>query len=494
MKRRIGQRIPISVVQSLRKFGDDIRAARIKRDLTGEMVADLLGVHRTTFSKMEAGDPMVGLGLYASALYVLGFGSPLSELVDPRRDEIGLLLDLERMPKRVRVRKSQSTFVPLRLPKNLNRSTSTKVLKIGVLGAMSGPYALWGLVSKYAAQATADMYNEKGGVEINGDSYQIEIMSEDDHLDPKHSVSGLDRLTSREGIHYIIGPNVDQTIASVAPIAERKSAMLFPYSFTRSYYSPPYENTVLGQIAGYQAWPLMYKYLRDRKSIRSLSIIAPETPEGSMQRRESLNAASKLGLRVVSDEDQYKSGDGDFRSILGTILRCKPDLIVLPNLAPSDAPRLIQTARSLGFEGLFATEAAQDINVLNKGAGSAADGLITLGGASTPSIRSSYMDSFIKHYCDRAGVWNDEAGTKAYALELILETLRKSGKGAIDNINLFKSEIPTFEINNPFLRVPSKLKYVGSTYFNQKRQIGVPLVVNAVNGGKFETLLVANIE
>jgi branched-chain amino acid transport system substrate-binding protein len=42
------------------------------------------------------------------------------------------------------------------------------VLKIGVLGVMSGPDAAWGLVSKYSAEATAAMYNEAGGVEIGG--------------------------------------------------------------------------------------------------------------------------------------------------------------------------------------------------------------------------------------------------------------------------------------------------------------------------------------
>ena len=50
-----------------------------------------------------------------------------------------------------------------------------KVLKIGVLGVMRGPAASWGLVNKYCAEATAQMYNEQGGVEIGGEKYKIEI-------------------------------------------------------------------------------------------------------------------------------------------------------------------------------------------------------------------------------------------------------------------------------------------------------------------------------
>ena len=75
-----------------------------------------------------------------------------------------------------------------------------------MLGVMSGPAASWGLVNKYCAEATAQMFNEQGGVEIGGEKYTIEIVSIDDKNDPKLAVSGAERLTQQEGIHYIIGP------------------------------------------------------------------------------------------------------------------------------------------------------------------------------------------------------------------------------------------------------------------------------------------------
>ena len=40
------------------------------------------------------------------ALFVLGFGETLGNLTDARRDEDGLLLDEERLPKRVRIKKA----------------------------------------------------------------------------------------------------------------------------------------------------------------------------------------------------------------------------------------------------------------------------------------------------------------------------------------------------------------------------------------------------
>ena len=103
-----------------------------------------------------------------------------------------------------------------------------EVLKIGVLGVMSGPAASWGLVNKYCAETSAQLYNEQGGFEIGGKKYKIEIVPIDDKNDPKLAVSGAERLTKQDGIHYIIGPNVDTTAASVQPVAEAARRHLFP--------------------------------------------------------------------------------------------------------------------------------------------------------------------------------------------------------------------------------------------------------------------------
>lgn len=83
-----------------------MRTARLKRGLTSAMLAERIGIHRSTYSKMEKGDPLVGWGAYATALFILGFGTPLSNLIDLQHDDTGLLLDLEKLPKRVRPKKN----------------------------------------------------------------------------------------------------------------------------------------------------------------------------------------------------------------------------------------------------------------------------------------------------------------------------------------------------------------------------------------------------
>lgn len=108
MRSNVSDVLPTAVRRSLTKFGRDLEIARRKRGLTVLSVAERMGVSRNTFQRAQKGDPTVGLGVYAMALFVLGFGSPLGSLIDVSRDETGLLLDEERLPKRVRMKKARS--------------------------------------------------------------------------------------------------------------------------------------------------------------------------------------------------------------------------------------------------------------------------------------------------------------------------------------------------------------------------------------------------
>lgn len=74
------------------------------------MMAERTGLAISTYSHMEKGDPSVAMGAYAMALFVLGFGEAFGNLADVRRDEEGLLLDEERLPKRVRPKKSPTAL------------------------------------------------------------------------------------------------------------------------------------------------------------------------------------------------------------------------------------------------------------------------------------------------------------------------------------------------------------------------------------------------
>ncbi len=105
MRSSVRDVLPLNVKRSMTKLGSDLATARRKRGLTTLTVAERMGVARNTYLRVEKGDPSVGLGVHATALFVLGFGDPLGNIIDVSRDDTGLMLDEERLPKRVRMKK-----------------------------------------------------------------------------------------------------------------------------------------------------------------------------------------------------------------------------------------------------------------------------------------------------------------------------------------------------------------------------------------------------
>ena len=365
-------------------------------------------------------------------------------------------------------------------------------LKIGFVGVTSGPAAAWGISNQRSMETRAAWLNEMGGAKIGGTTYDIEIVSFDDQKDPKRAIAGMEKM-AQEGIHYVVGPNVDDGAAAVRPVAEQNGIMYFPYAFPKELYAPPASNAVLGMIANYQSGPAIYKYLKENKGVKNVAFVAANESDPLSQRDGGVAAAKALGLNVVSDNVTYQVDTTDFTPVLTPVMRARPDLLVLSGVAPANAPQLIRSARELGYQGLISTETAQDAAVLKEGAGDLANGFISVGGASTPEIASDAMKEFVARYTKMFGEYNDESNTKVYALEYIIETLKANPK-AIDDVNAFKKTMDTFSAPNPFMKGNSSMKYVGMTSFGQKRQVFVPMVVNEYRNGTFETLFIAEVD
>lgn len=99
--------LPLPVRRALRKLGQDIKDARRRRRVPTEVLADRASVSRATLVKIEKGDPSVALGLYATVLFALNMVDMLANLVDVKNDAVGLQLEEENLPQRIRTGKRQ---------------------------------------------------------------------------------------------------------------------------------------------------------------------------------------------------------------------------------------------------------------------------------------------------------------------------------------------------------------------------------------------------
>jgi DNA-binding XRE family transcriptional regulator len=99
--------LPIPVKHALRKLGQDIRDARRRRRIPVALAAERASISRTTLVKIEKGDPGVAIGIYATVLHVLQMVDRLGDLVASKNDSVGLQLEEENLPQRIRGARKQ---------------------------------------------------------------------------------------------------------------------------------------------------------------------------------------------------------------------------------------------------------------------------------------------------------------------------------------------------------------------------------------------------
>lgn len=74
-------------VRILTEMGENIKLARLRRNVTAEQLAERAGITRTTLWNIERGAPSVNFGAYAQVLFVLGLEKDLLEVASD--DELG---------------------------------------------------------------------------------------------------------------------------------------------------------------------------------------------------------------------------------------------------------------------------------------------------------------------------------------------------------------------------------------------------------------------
>jgi transcriptional regulator with XRE-family HTH domain len=102
------QALPAVATDQLQKLGRDLAVARKRRHLSLREMADRMMVNLKTVQRMEKGDPAVGIGIMAAALWILGMHRRLGDLVSPETDATGLHEDIRNLPRDFRKTKNRT--------------------------------------------------------------------------------------------------------------------------------------------------------------------------------------------------------------------------------------------------------------------------------------------------------------------------------------------------------------------------------------------------
>jgi branched-chain amino acid transport system substrate-binding protein len=245
------------------------------------------------------------------------------------------------------------------------QTTSPKTLTIGMITSVTGGMAPGFKPMVDSAKPTEDLLNQRGGVTIKGQKYNIKIEVVDDQSSPTGAVIGAKKVI-QDGIKFVVAPLFMPSNMAILPVFEQaKVFSVSPLCNDPTVFSGKFHYTFNAWSAAYSI-PLMDKYFVGKyPNAKKIAILYPDDPGAKALHAIALQSAQKFGLQVVFDE-AYALGTMDFSPIVTKALATKPDAInALFGIAPW-AGGLINGARQLGFTGpIYAPSNFGDVNTIN---------------------------------------------------------------------------------------------------------------------------------
>jgi ABC-type branched-subunit amino acid transport system substrate-binding protein len=216
---------------------------------------------------------------------------------------------------------------------------ATKTIRVGDLGALSGPAAALGKPVSAGHQAYFDALNARGGV----DGWKIELATEDTGYQPQQHVQAYNALKSDIAILASFG---SPTTKAIQPQFQREKLVTVPASFDSIWGTDPTVAPVGTPYSIDVANALDYVTQGGKKQLR-VGIIYQNDEYGADGLRGFEAAKEALGFEDAGRQS-YKPGDTDFTAQVQKLKAAGADAVVVTALPSATGP-IVGTAATLGF-------------------------------------------------------------------------------------------------------------------------------------------------
>jgi branched-chain amino acid transport system substrate-binding protein len=239
-----------------------------------------------------------------------------------------------------------------------------KTIKIGMITSVTGPMAPAFKPMVDAAKPTADLINKKG-VNVGGQKYVVQILTEDDKSSPPDGVTAANKLVG-EGVKFMVAPMFLAVNLAIGPICEQaKVIRVNPLGIDPTVYGPDNQYNFDSLASFYQFGPFYDYVQKTYPNAKKIAIISPDDPGFVFARGYWSKEIPKRGLQIVFDE-VYAVTTSDFYPIVTKALAQQPDAIDCISSILPWAAGIINSAREQGFKGpIYAPAIFGDSNILN---------------------------------------------------------------------------------------------------------------------------------
>jgi branched-chain amino acid transport system substrate-binding protein len=362
-----------------------------------------------------------------------------------------------------------------------------KTLLVGDINPLTGKGAYWGIGAKTALELNAEKINKAGGVTVQGETYKIKMIHEDDKYTGAAGVAAANKLIFTDKVKFFAGPLSSASVMAFQPISESNKVLL-----VCDTYAPP--ELLRGKKYTFRAItpPVhvagpFYEWLRKQyPDLKKAGHITPNDATGWGSAQGDNDALAALKMEIVANE-YYERGTEDFTPIITRILAKEPDFFAMGGTAPGDAALIIKQARELGFKGLFTHTGMLDPNDIGPIAGwENVEGVISTAVSPLGPACPESMKTFFKDYEAMYGEINSFAPHIYDMLSIVVMGIKKANSLDTDKVVEVLEEMG--ESKTKFQTIWGPAYFGGKETYGNNHQVIKQILISQIKNRQLMTV------
>jgi len=359
-------------------------------------------------------------------------------------------------------------------------TSEMKVVKIGTLGPLTGPGAMWGLQQRQAAVIWAETVNDRGGLLVAGERYHIEVPGYDDKFDNAVARTACEKAIL-DGVKFLIGPNNEVQNAAIRDICHAAKVINIGIYWDPKGTGPDTPFSWCGMMQLPQATPLLLDLILEKYDVKRIGYCFWDIPASRIVQDDIAQVARDKGL-VVTDETFFAPGQvTDFYPYASRMIKGNPDVLDMRG-GPQEVGLFAKSLRELGYKGLIISEHELDPNEIISVGKEDADGIITQMWMYDPATATPELRDFHDRYVKAYGTWDSAIATKLLHPFFLAAAIQKAG--STTDTEAIVREMQTLQLKSPYQEGSPLIRATGMEYYGANNQIAVPFPIGQIQDGK----------
>ena len=336
-------------------------------------------------------------------------------------------------------------------------------ITLGSAISLTGKYSTNGEHTQKGYDLAVQIINDRGGVDIGGKKYMLEIKYYDDESTPARGAELAERLIQQDGVKFLLGPYSSGLTKAIAPVTEKYSVpMVEANGASRSLFTKGYKYlfAVLSTSEQYLASSIALAaekagVLGKKPGELTIAMAFENDPFSQDIRAGVMEDAEKFGMKIVID-DKLPKELNDMASTLTKVKALKPDILVISGHSKGAATAIRQIAEMKVDVPMLAMTHCDSAKVIKKFGAKAEYTLC----ASQWAPTLSYSDDYFGSAADYAALFKKtfdydppyQAAESSAAVLTFVDAFQRAGSLDPDKVRdaLSATEIETFYGNIKF--------------------------------------------